>query len=67
MDALRFLARQAPCAEGVWCEDELCYFGHRCPSSYCQRNVVGGGCRFSPEMHYADMQVAYEDHPGADF
>ena len=28
-EALRFLARQVPCGDDVWCEDQYCYYGHR--------------------------------------
>ncbi|KAL9126767.1 MAG: hypothetical protein Q9217_004236 [Psora testacea] len=32
-EALRFLARQVPCQDELYCEDPYCYYGHRFPSS----------------------------------
>ena len=28
-EALRFLARQVPCSNGLYCDDMYCYYGHR--------------------------------------
>ncbi|KAI9758431.1 MAG: hypothetical protein M4579_003060 [Chaenotheca gracillima] len=48
LEALRFLARLTPCQAGVFCEDEDCIYGHRCPQTGCTGTP---DCRFSREMH----------------
>ncbi len=54
-DALRFLARQVPCAESTYCEDPLCLFGHRCINGVkCNKY----SCRFSDDMHGVDDKIA---------
>ncbi|PGH11185.1 hypothetical protein AJ79_05027 [Helicocarpus griseus UAMH5409] len=53
MEALRYVARLAPCPAGLECEDENCYSGHRCPNNPCHRP----NCHFPKEMHAVDTKV----------
>lgn len=54
-DALKFLARQFPCENEIYCEDGWCMFGHRCTAgSKCNKY----NCRFSDVMHGVDEKVA---------
>ncbi|KAG8533559.1 uncharacterized protein KY384_001299 [Bacidia gigantensis] len=46
--ALRFLARQVPCHNGLECDDAGCFFGHRCVNGMKCKML---GCRFGREMH----------------
>lgn len=52
-EALRAIARMAPCQYKLACEDEECYSGHRCPNQPC----VWNECRFSKEMHNVDTKI----------
>src|SRR5436190_9072003 len=54
MEALRYVARLAPCPVGLECDDEECYSGHRCPNQPCHRP----NCHFPKEMHAVDTKVA---------
>ena len=57
MDALRVIARMKPCLKGLKCDDEHCFYGHRCPRGIeCEINA----CRFSYEMHRVDQVIADE-------
>ncbi|KAG5288781.1 CCCH zinc finger DNA binding protein [Histoplasma capsulatum G186AR] len=53
MEALRYVARLAPCPSGLECEDENCYSGHRCPNNPCHRP----NCHFPKEMHGVDTKI----------
>ncbi|PGH34035.1 hypothetical protein GX50_03182 [[Emmonsia] crescens] len=53
MEALRYVARLAPCPSGLECEDENCYSGHRCPNNPCHRP----NCHFPKEMHAVDTKI----------
>ncbi|OAX77899.1 hypothetical protein ACJ72_07797 [Emergomyces africanus] len=53
MEALRYVARLAPCPSGLECEDENCYSGHRCPNNPCHRP----NCHFAKEMHGVDTKI----------
>ncbi|KAK2744911.1 hypothetical protein FQN55_006473 [Onygenales sp. PD_40] len=53
MDALRYVARLAPCPAGLECDDENCYSGHRCPNDPCHRP----NCHFPKEMHGVDTKI----------
>ncbi|PGH14546.1 hypothetical protein AJ80_05866 [Polytolypa hystricis UAMH7299] len=53
MEALRYVARLAPCPAGLECEDEDCYSGHRCPNQPCHRP----NCHFPKEMHGVDTKA----------
>ena len=53
LNALRQLARSIPCKSGVECDDEDCYYGHRCPHGDCDRRI----CKFGSEMHNIDTKV----------
>lgn len=56
LQALKFIARGFPCVDGVWCEDEDCILGHRCPNNEsCRYN--GQNCRFPPNMHKIDTTI----------
>ncbi|KAG8526778.1 uncharacterized protein KY384_008207 [Bacidia gigantensis] len=55
LDALRVVARLAPCSQGLYCDDELCFSGHRCPRDPC---INGDGrCWFPLEMHNVDTKI----------
>lgn len=53
-NALRTMARQAPCIMMLDCEDPECYFGHRCPGNPC---TWGTSCKFPLEMHNVDTRA----------
>jgi len=52
-DKLRIIARQSPCLRGPYCDDQSCFFGHRCTRSDC----VPSTCRFPSEMHNVDTRT----------
>ena len=52
--ALRLVARCAPCSQGLDCDDEDCFSGHRCPRDHCIRGIE---CRFPADMHDVDNRV----------
>ena len=51
--ARRVVARQLPCGSGLYCDDEECFSGHKCPFKFCDINI----CRFPFEMHDVDQRV----------
>ena len=53
-NALRIMARQAPCAMMLDCDDPNCLFGHRCPGNPC---TWGTNCKFPSEMHNVDTKA----------
>lgn len=56
MVALRAVARQSPCQNGVFCGDEECLGGHCCARESCTRV----NCWFSDEMHEIDGGVVVQ-------
>lgn len=53
-DALRVVARMAPCTKGIYCAEEKCLSGHQCSLSYCEGKL---NCKFAPIMHGVDTRV----------
>lgn len=53
LEALRGIARQSPCLNGLSCSQTDCVAGHRCPREPCHLE----NCWFPKEMHGVDSQV----------
>lgn len=53
LDALRCVARLAPCRLGLDCDDEDCFAGHRCTFDHYR----GAECKFPAEMHDVDTKI----------
>jgi hypothetical protein len=56
VEDLRYIARLRVCPKGVWCVDENCVCGHRCP----RENCIGpgyNGCKFPKVMHSIDVAI----------
>lgn len=55
-EALRSVARMAPCNNGTSCTRPNCIFGHRCPADPPSHRgalcAYGDRCKFSADMHY---------------
>lgn len=51
--ALRAVARQSPCQNGLACDDPDCIAGHRCTRDNCFQAT----CRFPAQMHGVDTKV----------
>lgn len=56
LDALRCVARLAPCEFGLQCDDEYCFAGHRCTFENC-KGAQQADCKFPAEMHYVDTKI----------
>jgi hypothetical protein len=54
IEALRSIARQRACNNGLSCEESTCLSGHACPYRPCRD---GDACRFSKEMHGVDSVI----------
>ena len=53
-DALRCVARMAPCKYGgLYCDKRDCYYGHKCFREPCDKRL----CEFPDEMHGVDQRV----------
>ena len=54
LDALRTVARMAPCSNGQFCKTEGCIYGHCCPMPLGKKNQLctyGDRCKFPDNMH----------------
>lgn len=53
LEALRAIARQSPCLNGLSCSQTDCVAGHKCPREPCHLE----NCWFPKEMHNVDSQA----------
>lgn len=53
LEALRAIARQSPCLNGLSCSHTDCVAGHKCPREPCHLE----NCWFPKEMHNVDSQA----------
>lgn len=51
---LTYIARLSVCPNGIFCKDEKCICGHRCPFTNCS----GFNCKFPESMHGVDTTIA---------
>lgn len=56
LEALRAIARQSPCLNGLSCSQTDCVAGHKCPREPCHLE----NCWFPKEMHNVDSQAVAE-------
>ncbi|KAM0483242.1 hypothetical protein ACHAPX_002692 [Trichoderma viride] len=56
LEALRAIARQSPCLNGLSCSQTDCVAGHKCPREPCHLE----NCWFPKEMHNVDSQTVAE-------
>ncbi|KAE8386463.1 hypothetical protein BDV23DRAFT_175440 [Aspergillus alliaceus] len=56
VEDLRYIARLRVCPRGVWCTEESCICGHRCPRENCLGPGYNG-CKFPKVMHGVDSTI----------
>ncbi|KAE8154530.1 hypothetical protein BDV25DRAFT_147430 [Aspergillus avenaceus] len=56
IEDLRYIARLRVCPRGIWCDDENCVCGHRCPRENCHGPGYMG-CKFPKVMHWVDSNI----------
>ncbi|OGM39778.1 CCCH zinc finger DNA binding protein [Aspergillus bombycis] len=56
VEDLRYIARLRVCPRGIWCAEESCVCGHRCPRENCPGPGYNG-CKFPKVMHGVDSSI----------
>ena len=54
LNALYYVARQAPCRWGSACNDPYCFAGHHCSHQPC---LQGKKCKFPISLHYFEVAM----------